>query len=66
MRFAGGYVLHVDAMHEGGVPALMTGMDSLSDIILSSVKISSENTENTSPFPYRHQKPLRHPDRLCS
>ena len=50
MRFAGGYVLHVDAMHEGGVPALMTGMDSLSDIILSSVKISSENTENTALF----------------
>ena len=50
MKFAGGYVLHIDAMHEGGVPALMTGMDSLSDIILSSVKVSSENTENTALF----------------
>lgn len=50
MKFAGGYVLHIDAMHEGGVPALMTGMDSLSDIILSSVKVSSENTENTTLF----------------
>jgi len=50
MKFAGGYVLHIDAMHEGGAPALMTGMDSLSDIILSSVKISSENTENTIHF----------------
>ena len=50
MKFAGGYVLHIDAMHEGGAPALMTGMDSLSDIILSSVKISSENTENTTHF----------------
>jgi transposase-like protein len=28
----------------------MTGMDSLSDIILSSVKVSSENTENTALF----------------
>jgi len=50
MKFAGGYVLHIDAMHEGGVPALMTGMDSLSDIILSSVKVSSENSENTALF----------------
>ena len=50
MKFAGGYILHIDAMHEGGAPALMTGMDSLSDIILSSVKISSENTRNTSHF----------------
>ena len=50
MAFSGGYILHIDAMHEGGSPALMTGMDSLSEIVLSNVKVSSENTENTSLF----------------
>lgn len=50
MTFAGGYILHIDAMHEGGAPALMTGMDSLSEIVLSNVKVPSENTENTSLF----------------
>jgi len=50
MIFAGGYILHIDAMHEGDAPALMTGMDSLSEIILSNMKVPSENAESTSPF----------------
>lgn len=50
MAFSGGYVLHVDAMHEGGAPALLTGMDSLSEIVLSNVKVPSENMEDTSRF----------------
>ena len=29
MEISGGYILHLDAMHEGDAPALMTGMDSL-------------------------------------
>jgi len=67
MKFAGGYVLHIDAMHEGGVPALMSGMDSLSDIILSSVKVSSENSENTALFLTDIKKRYgRHPHRLCA
>ena len=39
MTLAGGYVLHLDATHEGDAPALMTGMDSLSEIVLANVKI---------------------------
>jgi len=50
MTLAGGYILHIDAMHEGGSPALMSGMDSLSQIVLANVKVSSENTENSSRF----------------
>ncbi len=46
MELSGGYVLHLDATHEGNAPALMTGMDSLSEIVLGNVKIPgiSRNT----------------------
>lgn len=46
MEISGGYVLHIDAMHEGDAPALMTGMDSLSEIVLANVKLSSEHSEH--------------------
>jgi hypothetical protein len=50
MTLAGGYVLHLDATHEGDAPALMTGLDSLSKIVLANVKIPSEHTEHIIPF----------------
>ncbi len=50
MKLAGGYMLHVDAMHAGDAPVLMTGLDSLSDIILANVKLPSENSEDIIPF----------------
>lgn len=50
MRLAGGYVLHLDAMHAGNAPTLMTGLDSLSDLILANVKVPSENTDDIVPF----------------
>ena len=50
MRLAGGYVLHLDATHEGDAPALMTGLDSLSKIVLANVKIPSEQAEHITPF----------------
>ena len=50
MTLAGGYVLHLDATHEGDAPALMTGLDSLSKIVLANVKIPSEHTEHIVPF----------------
>ncbi len=50
MKLAGGYVLHLDATHEGEAPALMTGMDSLSDMVLANVKVPSENAEHIIPF----------------
>jgi hypothetical protein len=50
MRLSGGYVLHLDATHEGEAPALMTGIDSLSKIVLANVKIPSEHAEHITPF----------------
>lgn len=50
MTLAGGYVLHLDATHEGDAPALMTGMDSLSEIVLANVKIPTEHAEHIAPF----------------
>ena len=50
MEISGGYILHLDAMHEGDAPALMTGMDSLSDIVLANIKLPSEHSEHIIPF----------------
>lgn len=50
MEISGGYVLHLDAMHEGEAPALMTGMDSLSEIVLANVKLPSEHSDHIVPF----------------
>jgi len=50
MTWAGGYVLHLDATHEGDAPALMTGLDGLSKIVLANVKVPSENSIYLTPF----------------
>ncbi len=50
MKLAGGYVLHLDATHEGEARALMTGMDSLSDIVLANMKVPSEKVDHVVPF----------------
>jgi hypothetical protein len=50
MRLAGGYVLHLDATHEGDAPALMTGLDGLNKIVLANVKVPSEHAEHIAPF----------------
>jgi hypothetical protein len=50
MARKGGYILHIDGTCEGDSPHLFTGMDEISGIILSSVKISSEKKENIVPF----------------
>jgi hypothetical protein len=50
MKLSGGYVLHLDATHEGDAPALMTGMDSLSKIVLANVKLPSEHADHIIPF----------------
>ena len=50
MEISGGYILHLDAMHEGDAPALMTGMDSLSKIVLANVKLPSEHSDHIVPF----------------
>jgi hypothetical protein len=50
MQLAGGYVLHLDATHDGDAPALMTGIDSLSKIVLANVKLPSEHADHIVPF----------------
>ncbi len=50
MKLSGGYVLHLDATHEGDAPALMTVMDSLSKIVLANVKLPSEHADHIVPF----------------
>jgi len=50
MRLNGGYILHLDATYEDKSPLLMTGLDSLSEIILSNIKIPSENADDIIPF----------------
>jgi hypothetical protein len=47
---AGGYILHLDATHAGDAPALMTGLDSLSKIVLANIKIPSEHSDHIIPF----------------
>lgn len=50
MALSGGYMLHLDATHAGDAPALMTGLDSLSKIVLANIKIPSENADHIVPF----------------
>lgn len=50
MAKKGGYILHIDGTCEGDSPHLFTGMDEISGIILSSVKINSEKKEKIVPF----------------
>ncbi len=64
MEFKGGYILHLDATHEGDAPALMTGMDGLSKIVLANVKLPSENADYIVPFQQKLQSDYGTP-RAC-
>jgi len=46
----GGYILHVDGTCEGDSPNLFCGLDGLSELVLDSVKISSEKKDQLIPF----------------
>lgn len=50
MEVSGGYILHLDAMHEGEAPTLMSGIDSLSKFVLGNVKLPSEHADHIAPF----------------
>jgi hypothetical protein len=50
MALVGGYMLHLDATHAGDAPALMTGLDSLSNIVLANIKIPTEHADHIIPF----------------
>ena len=46
----GGYILHVDGTCEGDSPNLFCGLDGLSELVLDSIKISSEKKDELIPF----------------
>ncbi len=50
MTMTGGYILHLDATHDGDSSALMTGIDSLSQFVLANVKIPTEHSDHIIPF----------------
>ncbi len=50
MRAEGGYILHLDGTCEGGGPMLMSSVDSISEIVLGSVKVPSEKAGQITPF----------------
>jgi hypothetical protein len=50
MHKNGGYIFHLDGTCEGGEPVLMSGLDSLSEIVLGNVKLPSEKAEQIIPF----------------
>ena len=50
MRLNGGYMLHLDGTFDGRGPMLMTGLDSITEIVLGNVKLPSEKAEKIVPF----------------
>ena len=50
MQLSGGYILHLNATYEADAPALMTGLDSLSQFVLANVKLPNERAEYIIPF----------------
>jgi len=50
MTRRGGYILHVDGTCEGDSPNLFCGLDEISELVLDTIKIPSEKTEQLVPF----------------
>lgn len=50
LQLNGGYVFHLDGTCEGQSPMLMSGLDSLSEIVMGNVKLPSEKAEKIIPF----------------
>ena len=50
MRSNGGYILHLDATCDGNEPLLMSGLDSITQIVLGNVKLPSEKADTIIPF----------------
>jgi len=56
MRLSGGYIFHLDATCEGRDPILMSGLDSISQIVLGNVKLPAEDEKHIVPFLQHMQK----------
>jgi len=52
----GGYILHLDGTCEGDSPHLTCALDSLSEIVLGSIKAPSESAKDTIPLLRRMQQ----------
>jgi hypothetical protein len=50
MTSSGGYILHLDAVHQEDAAALMSGIDGLSRLVLANVKVPSEHAAQIIPF----------------
>ncbi len=50
MELKGGYILHLDATYEDKSPMLMTGLDSIMQLVLWNCKLRGENAEEIVPF----------------
>lgn len=50
MHRQGGYIFHLDGTCEGKGPFLMSGLDSLSEIVLGNIKLPSEKADQIIPF----------------
>jgi hypothetical protein len=50
MQLKGGYVFHLDGTCDGQSPLWMSGLDSLSEIVLGNVKLPSEKADKIIPF----------------
>jgi hypothetical protein len=50
MRQRGGFILHLDGTCDGKGPVLMSGIDSISEIVLGNIKLPSEKAEEIIPF----------------
>lgn len=50
MHTQGGYIFHLDGTSEGKGPLLMSGLDSLTEIVLGNVKLPSEKKEQVIGF----------------
>lgn len=50
MALKGGYILHLDATYEDKSPLLMSGLDSIMQIVLGNCKLPSEKSADIIPF----------------
>lgn len=57
----GGYILHLDAFGDKGSQRIITGLDSISDIVLDNEKIASEKSDYIIPFLERIKKQYGNP-----
>lgn len=50
MQMNGGYILHIDGTNEGASPHLISALDELSQFVLASIKVPTENAKQIIPL----------------